>query len=754
MTINNVFQTVRSSRLRLIAPLVLAFSLLIVAAIVSRPVAAQGISPLSLPAGFADERVVTGLLAPRAAAFAPDGRILILERGSAISNDQNGASVRIFKDGQLLPERALTLDVCGDSERGLLGIALDPDFAANGYVYLYYTRQATQGAACAYNYHPDLTGLVGPRNRVARFTMTGDTIDAASEVTLIDGIVTSVGYHNAGDLHFGQDGYLYISTGEGGISSLSATNDNLNGKILRILPGKGVAGGYSTAGNPFDAAPGARLCGVELVTFGNGPCREVYALGLRNPFRFTVRPGTNDLYVGDVGGGLWEEVNEMKSGGGNYGWPEREGNCGNGTLCSPPYTTPPTYRDPIYAYAHVDAGANVDSAIIGGAFYTGTVGSQPYPAQYVNNYFFADFVRGFIRRMVQNTQDGTWSVPAPDFATGGSGIVGVITGLDGDLYYLTVISDLRDAELRRIRYVASQNQAPFARLSVTPGGGPIETVFTYSALGSFDPDNHLPLTYTWDFGDGTGIVTSVLTVTHAYTVSGATSITLTVTDSGTPPRVSPAANATIFPGDAPPTATITVQNLTEPGRQRYYVGDTWSFALAAASSDVITSSWKVDFHHSDHSHPFLPSPPPGQRTFVTNYNESEPDVWYRVWLSVQDSFGQETKVYSDVLPALATLRFDTDPPGGEMKVGGVAVVAPYEIQRVVGVDVPLSAPASRIIGDTRYEFAGWSDGSAQQHTVTTLPAGGETIATYTPVIVDPIVPWNLYLPALSTEAGE
>ena len=754
MTINSVFQAVRPSPSRLIAPLVLALNLLLVAALLSQPVAAQSISPLSLPAGFADESVVTGLLAPRAAAFAPDGRILILERGSASSNDQNVASVRVFKDGQLLPERALTLDVCGDSERGLLGIALDPDFATNGYLYLNYTRQAAQGAACAYNYHPDLTGLVGPRNRVARFTLTGDTVDPASEVTLIDGIVTSVGYHNAGDLHFGQDGYLYISTGEGGISSLSATNDNLNGKILRILPGKGVGGGYSTAGNPFDTAPGARLCGVELVTFGSDPCREVYALGLRNPFRFTVRPGSNDLYVGDVGGGVWEEVNEVQNGGENYGWPEREGYCGNGTLCSPPYSPPSTYRDPIYAYAHVDAGANVDSAVIGGAFYTGTVGSQPYPAQYVNNYFFADFVRGFIRRMAQNTPDGTWSVQAPDFATGGSGIVGLITGPDGNLYYLTVISDQRDGELRRIRYAASENQAPFARLNVTPGGGPIETVFTYSALGSFDPDNHLPLTYTWAFGDGTGIITTELTATHVYTTPGARSVVLTVTDSGNPPRVSPAVSATVFPGDEPPTATIALQNLTEPERQHYYVGDTWEFVIAAASSDVITASWKVDFHHSDHSHPFLPSPPPGQRTFVTNYNESEPDVWYRVWLSVQDSYGQETKVYRDVLPALATLRFDTDPPGGELKVGGVAVVAPYTIQRVVGVDVPLIAPASRMTGDTRYDFAGWSDGGAQQHTVTTLPAGGEYIATYAPLIVEPIVIWNLYLPALSTKPGE
>lgn len=742
------------ARLRFGLPAVVALSLFL-ALCAGSTVQAQSVTPLSMPSGFVDEVVIAGLLAPRAAAFTPDGRILVLERGSAATNDQNTASVRVFKNGQLLPDRALTLDVCGDSERGLLGITPDPDFATNGFVYLYYTRQASQGAACAYNYHPDQTGLVGPRNRVARFIMTGDTIDPASEVVLIDGIVTSVGYHNAGDLHFGQDGYLYISTGEGGISSLSATSDNLNGKILRILPSKSPGGGYSTAGNPFDTVPGARLCGVDLVTFGNGTCREVYAYGLRNPFRFTVRPGTDDLYVGDVGGGLWEEINELKTGGGNYGWPEREGFCSNGAQCSPPYTTPPAYSDPLYAYPHVDAGANVDSAIIGGAFYTGTVGGQPYPAQYADNYFFADFVRGFIRRMVPDPGSDAWSVAGSDFATGGSNIVGLIGGADGNLYYLSAGSDQRDGELRRIRFAGSENQAPFARLNFSPGGGPIETVFTYSALGSFDPDQNVPLTYTWDFGDGSGITTSVLTVTHVYTATGAKSVTLTVTDRGTPPRVSPTAHGTVFPGDEPPTATIKVQNLTELGRQRYFVGDTWEFEIASASSDVVTSTWKVDFHHSDHSHPFLPSPPPEQRTFVTNYNESEPDVWYRVWLTVADTYGQETRVYSDVLPALATLRFDTEPSGLSLSIGEQQVTAPVEITRVVGVDISVTAPLTQpYAGQSYYSFRGWSDGGDRQHVISTPNDGGEVVAAYRLIITEPFEEfpeWSIYLPALSSQ---
>ncbi len=266
-----------------------------------------------LPSGFSDELVVGGLLAPRAFAFLPDGRILILERGTASSNDQNLASIRVFKNGSLLTTRAYSVNTCGDSERGLLGIAADPAFASNGYIYVYYTRQSTIGSACGYNTYsngaPD-----GPRNRVSRLTMQGDGVIAGSERVLIDNIVTDVGYHNAGDIHFDLDGFLYIVTGDGGISNLAQSNANLNGKVLRILPDSGATGGYTTPGNPFDTASGSRYCGLVPQPGGTGPCREVFATGLRNPFRFSILPnvagisGAGQPIIGDVGGGVWEEI--------------------------------------------------------------------------------------------------------------------------------------------------------------------------------------------------------------------------------------------------------------------------------------------------------------------------------------------------------------------------------------------------------------------------------------------------------------
>ncbi len=717
--------------MRRLRTLTVLLGILLGALLLGGPIrSAPAAAPMTLPSGFVDELVVGGLLAPRAFTFAPDGRLFILERGSAASDDQNLASVRVFKDGQLLATRALSLTTCGDSERGLLGLALDPDFANNGYLYLYYTRPALSGSACGYNYHPDPTGTVGPRNRVSRFTLTGDVIDPASERVLIDGIITNVGYHNAGDLHFGQDGYLYVSTGDGGVSSLAATNDNLNGKILRLLPTPGPAGGYTTAGNPFDGAVGARFCGTAAQTYGNGPCREVYAYGLRNPFRFSVKPGTSTLYVGDVGGGAWEEIDEIASGGGNYGWPTREGFCPSGVLnnCS---ATPPGLTDPIYAYPHAVLYANEDSAVIGGAFYTGTITGTTYPAEYLNNYFFADVVRGFVRRLAYNGASSTWVAVDPDFGTEGWGIIGLQPGLDGNLHYLSFVTDQgRVNELRRIRYAPGGNQTPYAQAGVDPTGGPLDTVYTFSAAGSGDPDGTLPLTYAWDFGDGLTTTTTALTTTHTYSLAGTTVVTLTVADNGAPPLTSTPITLTVFPGNDPPTATLQLANLTAPGRDHYYVRDAWQFAAADASPDAASFAWSVVFHHDNHTHPFLPSPPAGVYTFTTTFNESDPDVWYRVHLRVTDPEGQTAEFHQDVLPQHADLTFQPDPAGAQFVVDGLPYTAPVTVTRVVGVEVPVSAPSPQTLGGWQYAFRGWSDGGSAGHTITTPAGGGSYTALF------------------------
>ena len=711
--------------------------------------ATQSLPPLSLPAGFADQVVVSGLYAPRAFEFAPDGRIFILQLGSPSSPDINFGSVRVFKNGALLPAAALTLNICGDGERGLLGIALDPNFTTNGYLYLYYTRQSASGAPCAYNTFAN--NQPGPRNRVSRFTMSGDTIDPASEVVLIDNISTDSGIHNAGDLHFGADGDLYISVGDSNAQPSPAQNlARLNGKILRILPSPGP-GGYTTPGNPFNVTSGAWYCGANPPGTSTGPCREILAYGLRNPFRFSIEPGTSNPFVGDVGGGAWEEIDQVVPGG-NYGYPIREGPCPGGVLCSLPQP-PSGYNDPIYYYPHQVLNANVDSAVIAGPFYTGT----GYPAEYRNTLFFADFVQGWIKRLVYDSTAGQWH--AIDFGTGGRGLIGLRIGLDTDLYYLTFVSESQATnEIHRIHYQLGTNQPPVAQISAAPSGGPLSTLFTFSAAGSVDPDGNLPLTYHWDFGDGTTLSSaSAVSPTKKYSTAGPKVVTLTVTDSGAPSRTSPPVSVTVHPGDNPPTAAITVSNATAPGRGLYYAGDTWSFSVAGANDDhplpANAFSWDVVFHHRTHTHPFLSGiqGSSGQFTIPVS-GETDPVVWYRVVLHVTDSVGQVTDVYQDVNPTTVQINLKTNPAGGSVILEGQTHPTPCGVVRVVGIHTSLDVPSPQLIGGKNYGFSGWSNGGSKAQNLS-VPAGGATYtASFTlaapPTSTPPpaALPFQLYFP--------
>ncbi len=688
---------------------------------------AEASRPLTLPPQFSDQLVTNQLLAPRGFAMTPDGRVLVLERGSASSNDFNLASVRVIQGGVLLPGRALTVDTCGDSERGLLGIALDPNFSSNGYVYLYYTRQNDQaGPACAFHtFRPTDGGPArpGPRNRVSRFTMSGNTIDPASERVLIDNIATDVGYHNAGDLEFGADGYLYITTGDGGLADLSPTPNNLNGKLLRILP---TASGFSTAGNPFDSASGAVTCSqtAPTPTGWSGPCREVFALGLRNPFRFAIRPGTSEAFVGDVGGGAWEEIN-LAIAGGNYGYPAREGPCAAGVPCTPSGPPPAPYLDPIYSYLHENINANFDSAIIGGGFYTGAL----YPAEYQGNLFFADFARGFVRRL--RWTGSAWQATA-DFATGGRGIVDLKTGPNGDMCYVAYLSDTRNSEMRCIRYQASGNLAPNAQASVDVVGGPLGTVHTFSAAGSSDPDGNLPLTYTWAFGDGMSVTTQALTTTHVYSLAGTRTVTLTVTDAGTPP-LSATDTLIVYPGNLPPTATIALTNTVDANRSQYWMNETWQFGAASVSDDQPLPpdalEWEIVFHHQTHTHPFIPLVTGPGGSFETRVDEPDPVQWYRVILRVRDVAGQVTTIYRDIFPETATLNVGTAPQGGLVLINGGERTAPLTLSRVVGTMTQLGVVSPQTLGGSVYTFGTWSDGGAQTHTVSTTSGGNTFIAT-------------------------
>jgi glucose/arabinose dehydrogenase len=319
-----------------------------------------------LPAGFAESLVAGGLQRPTAMAFAPDGRLFIAEQAG---------NVRVVSNGALLTTPFTTLTVNSSGERGVLGIAFDPAFPVNQFVYVYYTAT---------------TPVI--HNRVSRFTANGNVAAPGSEVVIVELEPLTATNHNGGAIHFGPDGKLYIAVGENAVRDNAQTLDNRLGKILRIN-----ANGSIPADNPFFST-------------ATGENRAIWAIGLRNPYTFNFQTGTGAMFINDVGENSWEEINQGIAGA-NYGWPATEG-----------ATSDPRFRSPLYAYGHSDG-----CAISGGAFYE--PGTAALPVQFAGSYFFADFCGGWIRR---RTPSGTIA----SLATGISGPVDLQVSADGALYYL------------------------------------------------------------------------------------------------------------------------------------------------------------------------------------------------------------------------------------------------------------------------------------------------------------------------------
>ena len=345
----------------------------------------------AVPTGYRDSVYASNLSRPTAMAFAPDGRLFVAQQAGQLRVVTRAGTV-----GSVLTTPFVTVPTQDLGERGLLGVAFDPAFPTNGYVYVYYT-------------------VNNAFNRVSRFTAVdadpdplvyapGNTAAAGSELVVVNlDPLSGATNHNGGAIHFGPDGKLYIAVGENATMSHSQTLANRHGKMLRIN-----ADGSIPTDNPF----------YNVATGAN---RSIYALGLRNPFTFAVQPGTGRIFVNDVGGNgtaRREEVNELTAGA-NFGWPGIEG-----YRTTQPLPSIGTYKDPLYAYSG-------GSAITGGTFYDPPV--QNFPAPLVGKYFYSDLGGAFIRYLdpaVNRPADTT------SFATGISSPVDLGVGPDGALYYL------------------------------------------------------------------------------------------------------------------------------------------------------------------------------------------------------------------------------------------------------------------------------------------------------------------------------
>jgi glucose/arabinose dehydrogenase len=588
-------------------------------------------------------------------------RILITEKSGTIKSYS-------MHTGELTTLLNLAV-VTANGERGLIGIEVDPNFSdstAVGYqkIYVAYTNADN-------------------RDQLSSFTLVGDTL--SDEQALVTSTLDANAFHHGGELEFDPEGkYLYWAVGNNTVpSDNSQIKTNIHGKILRInRDGSGVVD------NPF------------YVAGGDENTNRIYALGLRNPFRFAVDQENGAVLSGDVGEGKWEELNLITPGG-NYGWPGAEGNAPAGT----------DFVDPIYAYPHATGFGN-------GSITTVMVYDDGAPVAGQKKVLIADYSLGWIRQLTFN-DDYTDLIAQRTFDSGAGSVVKLSQGPEGEIYQLNIYP----GALLVIR-PSDGNRSPVAVIdaSVKYGAGNSLTV-DFDASGSTDPDSGDSRTYSWDFGNGQTSTSATQTVT--FTNSGnftAYNVTLTVTD-----ELGKQSTATqrIVVGSTPPVADFDVQG----GSYKYNAGQTLSFSATGTDPqdtpggeqlDADSFSWRVVFHHADHTHPFISEVEGPDLTFEIPVDFHQLyNTHYNVILTVTDSSGLKTVVEKEINPNLVTLRFETNVVGAKYTLDGMEFSGTHTEQAVVGVKRTLGAISPQTVNNQQYTWDNWSDTEGSTHIITT-----------------------------------
>ncbi len=655
---------------------------------------------------------------PTGMAFAPDGRIFVTM--------QSGIVKIIDAAGTLLATPYYTVTpVNKQTDRGLLGIAIDPAFATNGRVYLSYTYDVNTGSP---------GGLKTAQViRVNATTPAGNVASGASKVVLLGSVVGTSGQpscenqaglttsnpangsggitvgntidcipsdydsHTIGNLRFGPDGMLYVATGDGasyaGVdvrATRSQLIDSLAGKMLRVNP----ANGQGLTDNPFYNGN------------VNSTRSKVWAYGLRNAFRFSFKPGTNVIFQGDVGWNLWEEQNVVVEGG-NYGWPCYEGpwqlqNYQTYYVCQNLDDNETTHG--IVEYQHPP-----DAAAVGGVF-TGVNGYSP---EYHNTYFYGDYPRNEISVLKVNASNQIVAGSQSVFTSAADGPVSLeISPINGDVYYVAI----NTGEIRRIRYIGD-NRPPVAVAAANPNAGLSPLTVNLSSAGSNDPDVGQTITYFWDFGDGT--TSTLANPSKQYTTNGNKTITLTVTD---PFFLTDSAQVVVQVGNTPPVATIS-----SPGNETFYdIGQTIIFSGSATDTQQGTIptanlAWSIVLQHcsdgtylSCHDHPHFSTTGSGGQFDITDHGDY---VFYEIYLTATDAGGLTHTVKHNIRANTVTLSFASNPAGIQIAVGGTTQTAPFT--RVVPKNSAhtIFAVSPQSPGGTQRFYTGWSDGGAQQHDI-------------------------------------
>lgn len=738
---------------------------------------ALGASPAlgaTLPSGFQDEPVLTGLEEPTNVRFSSDGRIFVTEKAGKVLvfDSLSDKTPQVFAD--------LRTNVYDTGDRGILGFALDPDFPSQPYVYLLYTydhilgdpapppkwgEEDTTGDDC-----PDLKGSDAcvVSGRLVRLTADDDhaveSSGAPLEQVLVEDWCQQFSSHSIGDLQFGPEGALYASGGDG--ASFSATDIGQLGTPPNPCGDPTKEGGalraqdVRSSGDPtgldgtiirIDPETGKGWPGNPL----SGPddnARRIVGFGLRNPFRFGIDPDTDELYVGNVGWNDWEEIERFSatpSDAFNGGWPCYEGpevqpnykNAGVG-LCKSLYEFGGASL-PFFSYRHREGLTPGDpcldfrgSAVAGFAFY----GDGPYPPQYDDTMFFTDSVRGCIYAMFPG-EDGR---PDPSTVTAFmhhsdpySGI-DLEIGPDGNLYYVSFFteeggSEFEPGAVHRIQYFPG-NQPPVARLSAdkTWGDAPLAVDFDASESEDADGDD---LEFEWDLdgdGDFDDAPTSETTPTETYAGDENRIVAVRVVD---PDGAESIARVTIYPDDTPPAPAI----LSPSASDTWQVGEEIEFEGSATDAEdgnlpLTGLDWVMRLFHCPqaacHAHPLHVFPTVASGSFLAPDHDLPTHI--ELSLTAVDSRGLAAQQSIDIDPRTVDLLIASDIPGVPISAGLLTKPTPFSLQVIEGADVVLAGPPSAQQGGVTYPWLRWSDGLDRVHTIE-----ADTSGTYEAIYLPP-----------------
>jgi glucose/arabinose dehydrogenase/PKD repeat protein len=752
----------------------LALTLAVAGLTVAAQPAAQG---STVPSGFTDTIALSGLTNPLAIQFASDGRVFVAQKNGVI---------KVFAsltDTAPVTFADLSAKVHDFWDRGLLGMALDPSFPARPYVYVLYAHDAAIGGTAPRwgDTCPTPPGATTDgclvSGRVSRLTASGNVM-TGSEQVLVEDWCQQFPSHSVGTLMFGRDGKLYVSGGDGASFNnvdygqygstyagdqanpcgdppspvgTALSPPNAQGGALRSQSVRRPNGGPATLDGAvlrIDPDTGQGLPDNPFAASSDANARRIVAYGLRNPFRLTQRPGTDELWIGDVGWNTWEEINRVITPAGttasNFGWPCYEGNAVQGgyqganlSLCSSLYSAG-SASAPYYAYNHSSCVVVYTGCHTGGSSITGIAfyGSGSYPTEYNGALFFADHTRNEIWAMMpgSNGLPNSSNIRVLVGVDGAGGAAGhpvqLSIGPGGDLFYV----DMEGGSVHRIVYTPA-NQAPTARISASPTTGNAPLAVSFDGRGSTDPEGR-PLTYSWDldgngtFGDATGA-----TANWTYTSSGTYRPQLRVTDDQ---GATNTAQTTITVGNTPPVAVID----TPSASLTWKVGDTISFSGHASDTQdgalpASALTWNVILHHCStdltncHTHALQ------TLTGVSSGSFSAPDHSYPCWLELRltatDSGGLSSSVTSVRLdPKTVVLTFKTNPAGlklANLTVNSAAQTTPFSNTVVVGSTNSVSAPPSQTLNRSTYNWVSWSDGGAMSHSIV-APAIATTYTAY------------------------